>query len=74
MEQELADKKNLQTVYFEGNPLQRLNATTYRNKVRLALPQIVQIDASKCYNHSVLILGNAHGLLQRLCGLKVESQ
>ena len=47
VEKELKDKENLNTVYFEGNPLQLKNPTLYRNKVRLALPQIMQIDASK---------------------------
>ena len=47
VERELKDKKNLTTVYFEGNPLQKDNEVTYRNKVRLALPQVQQIDASE---------------------------
>lgn len=47
VEKELADKKALNTVYFEGNPLQLNNVAVYRNKIRLALPQIQQIDASK---------------------------
>lgn len=46
VERELKDKEKLQTVYFEGNPLQKSGPAVYRNKVRLALPQIVQIDAS----------------------------
>lgn len=46
VEKELADKKELNTVYFEGNPLQTKSPALYRNKVRLALPQIKQIDAS----------------------------
>lgn len=46
IEEELGDMKNLQTVYFEGNPLQLSQPVLYRNKVRLALPQIKQIDAS----------------------------
>ncbi len=46
VERELADKKNLNTVYFEMNPLQLKTPALYRNKVRLALPQIQQIDAS----------------------------
>ena len=46
MERELADKKELSTVYFEGNPLQTRSPALYRNKVHLALPQIQQIDAS----------------------------
>ncbi|KAK7962622.1 adenylate cyclase [Apiospora aurea] len=47
VERVLADKKELTTVYFEGNPLQLRQPALYRNKVRLALPQLQQIDASK---------------------------
>ncbi|KAM5470470.1 protein phosphatase regulatory subunit Sds22 [Microsporum ferrugineum] len=47
VERELKDKEELNTVYFEGNPLQKASPALYRNKVRLALPQIKQIDASK---------------------------
>ena len=47
VERELAGKKELNTVYFEMNPLQLKGPALYRNKVRLALPQIQQIDASK---------------------------
>jgi len=47
IERELRDKEELETVYFEGNPLQRSQPALYRNKVRLALPQVVQIDASE---------------------------
>jgi len=46
VEKVLADKKQLTTVYFEGNPLQLRQPALYRNKVRLALPQIQQIDAT----------------------------
>lgn len=46
VERELKDKEKLQTVYFEGNPLQMNGPAVYRNKVRLALPQIIKIDAS----------------------------
>ncbi|OGE51773.1 hypothetical protein PENARI_c012G05607 [Penicillium arizonense] len=46
VERELKDKENLETVYFEGNPLQLKGPAVYRNKVRLALPQIKQIDAT----------------------------
>ena len=46
VEKELADKEELNTVYFEMNPLQLKNPALYRNKIRLALPQIQQIDAS----------------------------
>lgn len=47
IEKQLADKEELNTVYFEGNPLQTKNPALYRNKVRLAIPQVNQIDASK---------------------------
>ena len=53
----LSDKRNLTTVYFEGNPLQTRNPALYRNKVRLALPQIKQIDASKCFYLASPFLG-----------------
>lgn len=46
IEKQLKDKKELETVYFEGNPLQKAQPVLYRNKVRLALPQIRQIDAT----------------------------
>ncbi|RDW70637.1 putative protein phosphatase PP1 regulatory subunit Sds22 [Aspergillus mulundensis] len=46
VECELKDKENLKTVYFEGNPLQTNGPVVYRNKVRLAIPQIMQIDAT----------------------------
>jgi len=47
VERELKDKKKMETVYFEGNPLQTRGPAVYRNKVRLAIPHIKQIDASK---------------------------
>ncbi|KAF2862415.1 L domain-like protein [Piedraia hortae CBS 480.64] len=46
VERALRDKKKLQEVYFEGNPLQVKGPVVYRNKVRLALPQVGKIDAS----------------------------
>ncbi|KAK0748002.1 hypothetical protein B0T21DRAFT_406557 [Apiosordaria backusii] len=46
VERELGDKQGLTTVYFEGNPLQLRGPAVYRNKVRLALPQVRQIDAT----------------------------
>lgn len=46
VERELRDKEKLETVYFEGNPLQTRGPAVYRNKVRLAIPHIRQIDAS----------------------------
>lgn len=47
MQKQLSDKAELETVYFEGTPLQRRQPVLYRNKVRLALPGIKQIDASE---------------------------
>jgi protein phosphatase 1 regulatory subunit 7 len=49
---ELEDKEELQTVYFESNPLQTKSPALYRNKIRLALPQVQQIDASKLSDSS----------------------
>ncbi|CZT14776.1 probable protein phosphatase PP1 regulatory subunit Sds22, putative [Ramularia collo-cygni] len=46
VERALKDKEQLEEVYFEGNPLQRQNPVLYRNKVRLALPQVSKIDAA----------------------------
>jgi protein phosphatase 1 regulatory subunit 7 len=46
VEKQLSNKERLETVYFEGNPLQIKNPVLYRNKVRLALPKIKQIDAT----------------------------
>ncbi|CAK7200954.1 protein phosphatase regulatory subunit Sds22 [Sporothrix eucalyptigena] len=42
----LRDKTKLETVYLEGNPLQLRGPALYRNKVRLTLPQVTQIDAT----------------------------
>ena len=49
VEKVLRNKEHLTTVYFEGNPLQLRAPALYRNKVKLALPQVRQIDASECY-------------------------
>jgi protein phosphatase 1 regulatory subunit 7 len=45
VESELSKIKSLHTLYLEGNPMQLKNRPTYRNKVRLAIPFIKQIDA-----------------------------
>ena len=47
VEEQLRDKKELNTVYFEANPLQLRGPAVYRNKVKLALPNIEKVDASK---------------------------
>ena len=46
IERVLKDKEKLEEVYFEGNPVQRNGPVLYRNKVRLALPQVKKIDAA----------------------------
>lgn len=46
VERELGGKIKLETVYFEANPLQINGPVVYRNKVKLALPQVKQIDAT----------------------------
>jgi protein phosphatase 1 regulatory subunit 7 len=67
LEHELADKPALTTVYLEGNPLQLQNAVLYRNKVRLALPQVKQIDASGFLFYFIfLIPASRQGHLFRL--------
>lgn len=45
--QELGKLPELDTVYFEGNPLQLTNPTAYRRKLRLNLgPSLTKIDAT----------------------------
>jgi len=46
IEQELGGLEGLHTVYFEHNPLQKSAGATYRNKIRLILKGIKQIDAT----------------------------
>jgi hypothetical protein len=46
IEIELGGLEGLHTVYFEHNPLQKNAGATYRNKVRLCLRGIKQIDAT----------------------------
>ena len=46
IEQELRGKSRLTTVYFEGNPIQTMQRPLYRNKVKIALPQVKQVDAT----------------------------
>jgi protein phosphatase 1 regulatory subunit 7 len=46
IEKELGGLEGLHTVYFEHNPLQKNAGATYRNKIRLCLKAIKQIDAT----------------------------
>lgn len=45
LEPQLRSISTLETVYLEGNPCQKAD-TTYRRKIKLALPQLKQIDAT----------------------------
>ncbi|KAI9841425.1 MAG: hypothetical protein M1837_000701 [Sclerophora amabilis] len=53
VEHELRDKEELDTVYFEGNPLQTNGPAVYRNKIRLTLPRVKQIDAESYILHPI---------------------
>lgn len=46
IEQELGGLEGLHTVYLEHNPLQKAAGATYRNKIRLCIKAIKQIDAT----------------------------
>ncbi|CAO1622868.1 unnamed protein product [Parajaminaea phylloscopi] len=48
LEEQLKPQKcpKLETVYLEGNPVQKKEGAGYRRKVMLALPQVSQIDAT----------------------------
>ena len=46
LEPQLANKKSLETVYLEQNPVQQTEGSAYRRKIILALPQLKQIDAT----------------------------
>jgi hypothetical protein len=50
-------------VYFEGTPLQLRQPALYRNKVRLSLPQISQIDASECFPLELFLVDYGIALL-----------
>lgn len=46
LEPQLRHISTLQTIYLEGNPCQKNEGTSYMRKIRLALPQLTQIDAT----------------------------
>ncbi|KAG9016641.1 hypothetical protein FRB90_002708 [Tulasnella sp. 427] len=46
LEAQLGKTSTLKTIYLEGNPCQKEDMANYRRKVKLALPQLVQIDAT----------------------------
>ncbi|KAG5440822.1 hypothetical protein PCK2_000121 [Pneumocystis canis] len=43
IEKECKNMKKLVTIYLEGNPLQKINGSTYRNKIKIILPWIKQV-------------------------------
>ncbi|KIO34598.1 hypothetical protein M407DRAFT_240458 [Tulasnella calospora MUT 4182] len=46
LDSQLGKIATLKTIYLEGNPCQKDDMAGYRRKVKLALPQVVQIDAT----------------------------
>lgn len=46
LDTQLRGTTTLKTIYLEGNPCQTNDATGYRRKIILALPQVTQIDAT----------------------------
>lgn len=46
LEPELGSLESLETIYLEGNPVQRTEGAAYRRKIQLALPRLTQIDAT----------------------------
>lgn len=46
LDSQLGKTATLKTIYLEGNPCQKEDMANYRRKVKLALPQVVQIDAT----------------------------
>jgi len=46
LEPQLKHVAALETIYLEGNPVQKSEGSAYRRKVILALPQIKQLDAT----------------------------
>jgi protein phosphatase 1 regulatory subunit 7 len=72
VERELRGKAELTTVYLEGNPLQLKSPAVYRNKIRLALPQVKQIDASESHTWTVRVVCDIKlTYMASLCGCLV---
>ncbi|KAI5982031.1 hypothetical protein EDC04DRAFT_3151076 [Pisolithus marmoratus] len=46
LEPQLRHISTLETIYLEANPCQRSEGASYMRKIRLALPQLTQIDAT----------------------------
>ncbi|KAI0822466.1 L domain-like protein [Trametes gibbosa] len=49
LEPQLKHITTLETIYLEGNPVQKAEGANYRRKVTLVLPQIRQLDATYVY-------------------------
>ena len=45
----MSGKSALETVYLEGNPVQRRQPTLYRGKVKILVPGVRQIDACEFF-------------------------
>ncbi|KIL64461.1 hypothetical protein M378DRAFT_178792 [Amanita muscaria Koide BX008] len=52
LDTQLRSIASLETLYLEGNPCQTTDMANYRRKVKLALPQLKQIDATYAYFQS----------------------
>lgn len=50
VEAQLKAMKDLDTVYLEGNPLQKDLGSAYRRRIVLALPQLSQLDATYVFS------------------------
>ena len=46
LDTELKHITTLRTIYLERNPCERSDMANYRRKVMMALPQVIQIDAT----------------------------
>jgi protein phosphatase 1 regulatory subunit 7 len=73
IERALADKESLEEVYFEGNPVQKREPVLYRNKLRLALPQVAKIDACELSDPTCLFMFFEEGLANGFCDSVRES-
>ena len=48
---EKSGKEKLETVYLEGNPIERMGPAVYRGKVKMLVPRVRQIDACRFFSH-----------------------
>jgi hypothetical protein len=74
IERALRDKEKLEEVYFEGNPVQKREPVLYRNKIRLALPQVSKIDACKFFPLCYPLLSSLRNVLTYGALLQLTSE